>query len=298
MNKKVLIGVLVGVLVLAASGVGYAAYRVAQKGDEQDRRAAVVAQSRAVDEKLEEIWTRLASRDKAWEAASEGSGTTIDTMLGLTTDDIDGIRKLVADARKDAAEIPSAELSKSYVAVCDELLTCLDECSKGVEDTKPVSEAYDILITCRDDEDVAIDAIDAAIDACNHEKWSTAKTKAQAVQTSYKSIKTKLAKAAKLYDSSTIAGVNEYADCGVKLGTMQYDLAVLGSKGSVNGYNAQIDKMNDQRDKLVELSLLLNTAETTLWSAVNGTYGHFETRATPAKTIWDKAKKSVAAGTY
>jgi hypothetical protein len=297
-NKKVLVGALVGVLVLAASGVGYAAYRVAQKGNEQDRRAAVVTQSRAVDEKLEEIWTRLASRDKAWEAASGGSGTSIDTMLGLTTDDIDGIRKLVADTRKEAAEIPSADLSKSYVAVCDELFTCLDECSKGVEDTKPVSEAYDILITCRDDEDVAIDAISDAIDACNHEKWSTAKTKAQAVQTSYKSIKSKLTKAGKLYDSSTIAGVNEYADCGVKLGTMQYDLAVLGTKGSVNGYNAQIDKMNDQRDKLVELSLLLNTAETTLWSAVNGTYGHFESRATPAKTIWDKAKKSVAAGTY
>ena len=51
-NKKVLVGVLIGVLVLAAAGVGYGAYSVAKKGNEQDRRAEVIAQSRVVDDKL------------------------------------------------------------------------------------------------------------------------------------------------------------------------------------------------------------------------------------------------------
>lgn len=298
MNKKVLVGALVGVLVLAASGVGFAAYRVAQKGNEQDRRAAVVAQSRAVDEKLEAIWTRLASRDKAWDTAAEGSGTSIETMLDLTVEDVDGVRTLVSAVRKDAAAIPSKSVSAAYVSVCDELVKGLDEGEKGAEDTKPVSAAFDLLVQCYEDDDAAASAYDAAIDACNHKKWSVGKTKAEKVQASFKAMKSKLTQAAKLYDSSTIVGAYEYADAGVKLGQLQYELAVLGSKGSINSYNAQIGKMEKQLDKAGELQFTLDTAESTLWSSVKGTYGHFENRATPAKTIWDKVKQSVAAGTF
>ncbi|MGB4592889.1 MAG: hypothetical protein WBI63_03830 [Coriobacteriia bacterium] len=298
MNKKVLVGVLIGVLVLAAAGVGYGAYSVAKKGNEQDRRAEVIAQSRVVDDKLEAVWDRLSARDSAWRAAADGSGTSMTNVLELTTTDIAGIKELIGEAKTSAMDIPSDEISSAYVAVCDELATALDECAAGAEKAAPICEAYDLIIAARDDDKTGFGYVNQAIDACNDKKWSEGKSKAQAGVKSYKALKTKLVNANKAYEAQTIQDGFAFADAGIKYAEMQYDLAVLGSKGSINGYNTQIGKIEKQNDKLNDLAVELDDAEYYVFDAAETAYGGYVERAGTAEAKWRKVKKLVTEGTF
>lgn len=297
-NKKVLVGVLVGVLVLAAAGVGYGAYSVAKKGNEQDRRAEVVAKTRVLDDKLDTVWERLAARDAAWAAAASGSGVSMTNVLELTTTDIEGIRELITEVKSEAKDVPSDDASSAYIAVCDELTSALDECADGAEKAAPICEAYDLIIAARDDDKAAFDYVNASITECNKKKYSEGKTQAQSGVKSYKALKTKLVNANKAYEAQTLQDGYKYADAGITYAQMQYDLAVLGSKGSINGYNSQIGKIEKQLAKLNGLAGEMDDAEFYVWDAAEAAYGGYVSRAGTAKAKWEKVKKLVTEGTF
>ncbi len=298
MNKKVLVGVLIAVLVLGAAGVGFAAWKVAQKGNEQDRRAEVVSKSRAIDERLDAVWERIKKRDEAWGAASQSDSTGIGTMLQLTRTDIDGMKKLIGEIRADAKAIPSDKVSAEYVSVCDKLNQSLSDATAGVEKAGPICDAYTLVADTYDDETRGMSAINLSIDACNHKKYSTGKTEAKNAEKEFKSIKDRLVKAYKLYDSQEVKAAYAYADAAISYASMQYQLAVLGSQGSINGYNSQIKKLETQNEKMRSMLPLLDDANSALWLDAQDAYGSLDDRTTAAETTWTKVKDMIAEGAF
>lgn len=298
MNKKVLIGVLIGVLVVGIAGVGYAAFRVSEQGNEQERRAQVIAQSRAVDAKLEEIFERLADCDTSWSTSSDDPDIDTTVMLADANDDIRAIRKLLTEVETEIGSIPSDSVQAQYEATCIELDEVLSQGTDDAGKAVAACEAYKLVNAAFNDDKAGAAALNDAITLCNKEKYSEAKKKAAAAEKSFRALKTKLVNANKAYECNQISLAFKYADETIKIAKMQHELAVLGSKGSVNGYNSQISKLEKQRSVVADAAIDFDVASTTMESLVDGLYGNYVTQAKEAKNYWDEAKELVAGGTF
>jgi len=297
MKRNVIIGLVIGVLVIAAAGVGYSAWQVKQRGDEQDRKAEVVATTRAVDDKLAEVWDRIDERDQAWKRLVSDPGvSSLNTMINTSESDIERLREGVAEARELIEEIPSEEVQDAYTAVCDELEDSFDTMVEEAADAKPLCDAYDVILGAVENDVAGWNALQDSIQACNADNHSEGKALAQAAQEQYQAYRDKYAQAASLSGVQAVADAVPYAEACLQLSVMQQELARLGSKGGVNSYNAQIDKLNEMQAHATSLSGLPELAGEALWSEAEASYGRFSLRAKKAEGLWEDARDLVSAG--
>lgn len=298
MKRKVIIGVVIGVLVIVVAGIAYAAYAVIQKGEEQARQAEVMAISREIDEDLDTIWGRLAGRDAAWQAQVDSGMDDLDSVINASRTDLGSITDEVKSLREKAETIPSQKVSDAYVAVCDELEEALTSSLASLDKAAPIGQAYVLIETAADDANDGLEAANNAIDFCNRKKYSDAKASAKTAQTHYEAMRKKFVDASALHTTTYDAALLDYANACVEYAKMVHQLGVLGTQGSINGYNSQIDKMDKQFQKCSDLADNVADAAGAMGGDIAITHGNLVMDATAAKSLWNKAKKIVAAGEY
>jgi hypothetical protein len=298
-KRKALIGALVAVLVIVVAGIAYGAYTVASQAKAQAQQADVMAASRAIDEDLAALWERFAGRDKAWDLSTANGGIgSLDNIVAMSQSDLELMKTSVAEIRTAAEAIPSESVSSAYVAVCDELDTALADAGMALTETQPICDAFALLSDSIEDGDKGYDAVNDSVNACNKEKYKDGKTYAKTAQTHFEAMRAKFTEASGLYSTGHDAQLKAYADACVEFAKMQHQLAVLGTQGSVSGYNAQIDKTEKQLDKCRELEGNVVSAMTVTADGAKDAYGSFEVRAATAKKLWSDAQELVTAGEY
>ncbi len=297
MKRSWVIGVVVGVLVLAAAGVGYAAYRVNEQGNEQDRAAEVVVASKKVDDELGKVWARLNKCDNEWDLAVEGSDTVdLSDTLASTRDEMESLKEDVTEIRELVDAIPSSEVQAAYATVCDELDEALDTALGQAASAEPYCQASSILVAAVDNELAGWDEFNAAINACNTEDWTGGKSHADAALAQFQAMRDAYTQASTLSGCPEVEAAYPYADAYLELARMQHEQAVIGAKGGVNSYNAQIDKVDAQSDAIDGMEELSVNAHVAVWLAADEVYGHFQLLAVGAKHSWDSAQDMVVAG--
>ncbi len=297
MKRSVVLGVAIGAIVIAAGGVGYAAYKVNTEGNEQERKAQVVVATNEVDDAIAEVMHELESCDKQWELGVEKGDTanlievytsTRETVTGLK-DDVEDIRDLVAD-------IPSDSAKKAYTDVCDELDDALGESLREADSAAPCLDASNLLVGAQDNLVTGRTALNASVQACNADNWSGAKEQAQTAQAQFQAMRDAFGQAAVLSGCPEVEAACPYPDALIEMARQQHELAVLGSKGGVNSYNSQIDKLDTLQMQVDQLSELAADADVAIWIEADDLYGHFQLRAIEARHAWDDAQAMVTAG--
>lgn len=297
MKRSWVIGIVIGVLVIAAAGVGYAAFRVNERGNEQDRAAEVVAKANLVDDELAKVWAKLDECDREWDLAVQGSDTTdLSTTLSNTRADVESLRDDVADIRGMVEDIPSPQVRDAYIDVCDQLEQALKKSTEQADAADPYCQASAILIAAVDNESTGWDELNAAINACNAEDWTGGKEHANAALAQFQAMRDAYTQAFALSGCPEVEAAYPYADAYLELARMQHEQAVIGAKGGVNSYNAQIDKTDAQSDAIDGMEGLSVDAHVAVWLAADEVYGHFKTVAIDARYAWNDVKEMVAAG--
>jgi len=297
MKRSWVIGIVVGVLVIAAAGVGYAAFRVNETGKEQDRVAKVVATANLVDDELAKVWAQLDKSDGEWDLAVQGSDTTdLSTTLASTRTDIESLKEDVVDIRKLIEDIPSPKVRDAYVATCDELDKALDKALEQAAAADPFCQASSILIASVENEGTGRDEVNASVESCNADDWTGGKDHATQAIAQLQAVRDAYAQAFALSACPEVEAAFPWADANIELARMQHELAVIGAKGGVNSYNAQIDKADAQLAAVDAMSELPIDAHVAVWLAADDVYGHFQALATEARYAWKDAQEMVAAG--
>jgi hypothetical protein len=153
------------------------------------------------------------------------------------------------------------------------------------------------MLSAEDAGDTGWRALNDSILACNKSDWDSGKELAKSAETNFQTMRDGYGQAAAVVpDCPEVAGACPYADGYLELARGQYDPAVRGAKGSINGYNSQIEKLETLKQQVDELSSLAALAASALWEGADGVYGHFQLEATDANRAWTEAKDMVAAG--
>jgi hypothetical protein len=292
MKRSWVIGVVVGVLVIAAAGVGYAAFRVNEKGNEQDRAAEVVVASNKVDDELTKVWARLDECDREWDLAVQGSDTTdLSTTLLNNRADMELLADDVADIRNLIEQVREA-----YTAVCDELDTALETAIEQANASDPLCQASSVLIASVENESAGMDKVNASVTACNADDWTGGKDQATAAIAQFQAMRDAYSQAFELSGCPEVEAAYPYADAYLELARMQHELAVIGAKGGVNSYNAQIDRTDAQVSVIDGMSELAVDAHVAVWLAADDVHGHFQALAADAKSLWRDAQDMVVKG--
>lgn len=298
MKRSVVIGLVVGVIVVAAGGVGYAAYKVNLQGNEQDRKAEVIAAANVVDDQIDTVFSELEAADKRWDlGVEEGDTADMIDVFNATRDKLNRLKGEVEETRELIKDIPSESVQASYLEVCDKLDESLDESLGRAEEAGPYLDAWSILVSAEESGDAGWEALNESILACNRDDWTAGKDLAKSAETNFQTMRDGYGQAAALVpDCTEVTAACPYADGYIELARQQHELAVLGSKGSINSYNKQIEKLNDLKKQVQELGDLAATAHVALWDETDSVYGRFELGASPARNAWSAVKKDVAAG--
>lgn len=297
MKRSVVLGVAIGAIVLAASGVSYAAYKVNAQGAEQERKAAVLKAANVVDDEIAAIWSELESCDKQWELGVEkGSAANLTDVLNSTRDTVAALHGDVEDVRALIEDIPSEEVRASYMEVCDLLDAGLDESLRQADATGPCLAAAVLLESAMESRDAGQNSVNASIQACNAKSWSAAKEHAATAQQQYQAVRDAIGQAAATSGSPEVEGACAYGDVLVQYAQQQHELAVLGSKGSINSYNKQIRTLDDLEIQIDERAILMGLAEGGLWREADSVYGHFQLEVVDARREWNAVREDVTSG--
>jgi len=296
MKRSVVLGGPRGVLDVTAAGVGYAAYTVSAKGNEQDRKAEVIASSRAVDDKFTEVWDRLGERDDAWRRLVASPSSSLSTMVNTSVSDVEKLQAQVAEARALIEAIPSEGVQDAYLAVCDEREESFADTLTEAEEAKPLCDAYALMYAVQEKQSTAGYLLNESITSCNNDKHQDGMALAVEAQANFQACRDSYAQAATLCSNGAITTAYQYFDAAIQLAAMQHELARIGSRGGISSYNAQIKKLEDQQKVVESVSGLPGAAESAVWADAETAYGHFKARAAKAKNLWDDARGLVSAG--
>lgn len=293
-TKKILIGVLVAVLLLGIGGVSFAALKVAEKGESQDTKAEVQSTSGVVDDKLTEVWEQLKLRDEEWAELENDTDLDPAPLLESAPEHVADIRAMADEARELAGAIPDDEVKAAYISACDELDAALDKVLEEADEAKPFCDAYLLCWNSIDNDVSGWNALQASIDSCNAENYDQGKTQAQEAQVQFEAMKTAYQQAASVSGMAEVAEGVQYAEAQILVCAAQQELARLGGQGSVSGYNAQIDRLNEQEAHAASFEDTAALAVGALWVKMQGHYGNFEDRAIKARALWEDARELAA----
>jgi hypothetical protein len=219
-------------------------------------------------------------------------------VLLQSKDDLAFVSDEVAKARETIATIPSDEVQTAYLAVCDELDSVVQQALTDSEEATPLSDAHALLLDADDfDRDGWLELNDS-ITACNRSEYKDGKAKAAASEAKYRKMRTAYEDAYDLCGLEGIKTAYQYIDASIKAAEMQHELAVLGGKGSINGYNKQIGKLEKQEKLVDSLKDLPVDSKMAVWTRAQEAYGDFESRAGTAKKQWEVARDLVSSGDY
>lgn len=296
MNRKLVLIAVIVLLVGSAGFVGYRSWTVEQARKEQERKAEVVSASRAVDDKLQEVWDDLELRDQLWADAVADPGGSVQSMLSLTTSDLEDLQKEIDDVRALVKKIPSKDVQKAYARVCDELDSVAEEGVADAKEAQPLCQAYDLMYGTQDAVFNGWTQVNDAIDLCNKREYSKAKDMAVAAQTSYQTSKDAYVQAMALCAVPEVEQAYAFFDGALQLAAMEHELATLGTQGKINSYNSRIDGLNEQVRTIETSRDLLLAAESAVWAKAESSYGMLESKAGKAHTMWDDARDLVSSG--
>lgn len=243
--------VVAGVLVLAiAAGVGgWLLYQ-----QQLEEAARVEAMREAVSESndiLDEMWDEMRYRDTSWAAVdADEQAWNQDSLVGLTIADAEEWRADLARVRTLMEEVDDSAVASAYVGAADAYDEVFEETVGELAPSKSlaaerhkIDEGYALL-----EEGWELGGV--CIDNCNADKYTQAMKDAQAAEAKYTGAKTLFGEVAGLIDDPELKNVIAYAQEHVVLAEMKHRLAELGKQGSVNGYNKQIDKMEEQEAEI------------------------------------------------
>ncbi|MEN6430504.1 MAG: hypothetical protein ABFC80_06640, partial [Coriobacteriales bacterium] len=194
--------------------------------------------------------------------------------------------------------IPAEKVRAKYTAACDELDKMLEDSAADPPKEAAAVEAYKLLLAACDDDSKGALALRDSVRLCNKKKYSDAKAKADTAISAYKALKAKLVAAAKKDESGQVKLAYEYADGEIELAQMQRELALLGSRGSITRYNAQISKLEKQQTRVADTATKFDDAIDSVKLLTVGLHRDYITRAATAKSYWDDAKKIVVDGAF
>jgi flagellar basal body-associated protein FliL len=294
--KRLLVVGVVGTLVFAVAGVGYGAWRVAAQGQEHERQAAVMAGARVVDDQLTDVWSRLAGRDMAWDLSRNEPTSSLASMLDFTRSDVSVLAADVDGVRETVGEIPSDAVQAAYLEVCDELDAVLATALADAERAQPLQEAHALLTEARNNNSSGQREINASVIACNERRHTAAKEAAKKAEAEFVAMREAYVAARALASNSSIEQAYEYIDASIVLAQMQHELAVLGARGGVSSYNAQITKLDGQQDTVDSLADLPGAARSAVWVMAQDATAKLESRASHARALWDAARDLVTSG--
>lgn len=297
MKRSWVIGAVVGVLVIAAAGVGYAAFRVNERGNEQDRAAEVVVKANLVDDELSKVWAKLDKSDREWDLAVQGSDTTdLSTTLASTRDTAESLKEDVTEIRALIEDIPSPAVREAYAKACDQLDAALDKAIEQAAVAEPYCQASAVLIAALENERVGWSEVNESIRSCNADDWTAGKDHATSATAQFQAMRDAYTQAFTLSGRPEVEDAYPYADACLELARLQHELAVIGARGGVNSYNAQIEKTDAQSQAIAGMEDLQSSGHRAVWMKADEVYGHFGVLATDAKFAWNAAKEMVAAG--
>jgi len=234
---------LVAVLALAGGG-SYFAWSSAQARAEEEQAAELAALVDDADEILAETVKQIAARERVWLGYDEHVAVTmLQTLVSTTEADLEKWSASVDQVELGMAECGNAEVAEAYLAVCAELDKAFDACEAELASAVVAQETCDTMERARTMMINGNNRMNASVEACNADDWSSGSTEAQAAKASYSLALELYSEVEGQLGVEVVGPLVTWASGYIEVAEMQDQLATYGRRGSVSSYNAQIDKI-------------------------------------------------------
>lgn len=298
-RRGLLIG-LAAVLIVALAAGAYGVSVYLERKAEEERIAAVQAKAKELDGSIEKAFAEIERLDALWEGLGAG-GNPSDMTEEIKRSIEDGrvLLSQLEDVEEAAGTIGDEAISREYSLVAQSMISAVEGASASGADSEDLIALYNATRRANGHMHTADGHTRDSIKACNARRYSDGMKHAQIAYSEFQKAIAAYKEAA-TYDTSDSSDESlEYAKAAAVRANMEAELARLGKSGAgPSRYNAQIDRIRKQEDKMSNLGgYVIADAQDT---ASNATYAmaRLADGLESARTRWKEVQIKVAAGDF